>query len=56
MHQLQKMPGIGKVVVDLEGKLARIEVKSESSAKASAVIPSLVTAVKELGFEAEHVS
>ena len=51
----QKMDDIGKVTVDLEGKLARIEVKALSEAAAGAKVPTLVAAVKELGFEAEPV-
>ena len=49
------MDDIGKVTVDLEGKLARIEVKALSEAAAGAKVPTLVAAVKELGFEAEPV-
>ncbi len=47
------MEGVKKVVVDLESKLARIEVKAASQIDALAAMPSLIQAVKDLGFEAE---
>ena len=53
---MQKMPGIGKVAVDLASKTARVEIKAESSADTSKLIPSLIQAVSDLGFEAKSVS
>ena len=47
------MEGVGKVTVDLEGKLARIQVEASSEAAVEAKVPTLVAAVKDLGFEAE---
>ena len=50
------MPGIGKVAVDLGSKTARVEIKAESSADTSKLIPSLIQAVSDLGFEAKPIS
>jgi hypothetical protein len=53
---VQKMPCVSRAAVDLESKVAQIEVEAECSIIASAVVPSLVQAVSDLGCEAKAVS
>ncbi|KAF8069491.1 hypothetical protein HT031_001607 [Scenedesmus sp. PABB004] len=50
---LKAMAHVKAVQVDLESKLATVEVEAESLLDAMNMLPSFVETVKELGFEAE---
>lgn len=50
---IQKMDNVRKVTVNLETKLAQIEVKADSQMDALSVMPKLIQAVNDLGFEAQ---
>lgn len=49
----QAQDKVKKVTVSLEGKMATVEVDVPSQVDALKLLPGLVTAVKDLGFEAE---
>lgn len=48
----QKVEGVDKVEVSLAQKQALIDVMADSQADALALLPTLVTAIKNIGFEA----
>lgn len=53
---LREMAGVASVTVDLDAKLARIAVAAASAQEATAMLPTFVNTINELGFEAEAAS
>lgn len=52
IEALQKLPGVKAVTVDLETKLATIQVEAASQIDAFNAMPKMIETVVELGFEA----
>lgn len=50
---LQKLPGVNKVVVDLDKGLATVEVQAATQMDAFNAMPQMIETISSLGFEAQ---